>query len=124
LRTVHGAGGTRAATQGGWEGYRGQPYRDGVYRDGPQRIPGRVQCAYYDLGGEGITYHDVDAMNHGSGHLNPADGTYWNPFRMDEGVDISYTKFHDQIDNSPMIESYRPTISCTSVGPSQMNASI
>lgn len=24
-----------------------------------------------------------------------------NQFRMDEGVDISYTKFHDQIDNSP-----------------------
>jgi hypothetical protein len=29
------------------------------------------------------------------------DGTYLNQFRMDEGVDISYTKFHDQIDNSP-----------------------
>jgi hypothetical protein len=25
---------------------------------------------------------------------------YLNQFRMDEGVDISYTKFHDQIDNS------------------------
>jgi len=24
-----------------------------------------------------------------------------NQFRMDEGVDISYTKFHDQIDNNP-----------------------
>jgi hypothetical protein len=24
-----------------------------------------------------------------------------NQFRMDEGVDVSYTKFHDQIDNNP-----------------------
>jgi hypothetical protein len=88
-------------TQAGPKDYRGQPFRDSVYQDGPQKIPGRVQCAYYDLGGEGVAYHDIDAVNHGSGNLNPADGTYWNQFRMDEGVDISYTKFHDQIDNSP-----------------------
>jgi hypothetical protein len=81
--------------------YRGIPYRDARYPGGPQKIPGRVECAYYDRGGEGITYHDFDAKNNGSGALNPADGTYLNQFRMDEGVDISYTKFHDQIDNSP-----------------------
>jgi len=60
-----------------------------------------VQCAYYDLGGEGIAYHDTDARNNGSGGLNPADGTYLNEFRMNEAVDTSYTKFHDQIDDSP-----------------------
>ena len=81
--------------------YKGVPYRDTRYQSGTQKIPGRVQCAYYDLGGEGIAYHDADAKNNGSGSLNPADGTYLNQFRMDEGVDISYTKFHDQIDNSP-----------------------
>lgn len=81
--------------------YKGTPYHDVRYHDGPQKIPGRVECAYYDLGGEGVAYHDVDAKNNGSGALNPADGTYLNQFRMDEGVDISYTKFHDQIDNSP-----------------------
>jgi len=32
---------------------------------------------------------------------NPADGSYLNDFRVHEGVDISYTKFHDAIDNSP-----------------------
>jgi hypothetical protein len=68
---------------------------------GPQKIPGKVECAYYDRGGEGVAYHDTDAKNNGSGVLNPADGTYLNQFRMDEGVDISYTKFHDEIDNSP-----------------------
>jgi hypothetical protein len=81
--------------------YTGAPYRDGVYTGGAQKIPGRVECAYYDSGGEGVAYHDSDAKNNGSGGLNPADGSYLNQFRMDEGVDTSYTKFHDTIDNSP-----------------------
>ena len=82
-------------------GYKGLPYHDSRYNGGAQKIPGRVDCAYYDLGGEGVAYHDTDAKNNGSGALNPADGTYLNQFRMDEGVDTSYTKFHDQIDNNP-----------------------
>ena len=81
--------------------YKGTPYQDARYQGGAQKIPGRVQCAYYDRGGEGVAYHDSDAKNNGSGALNPADGTYLNQFRMKEGVDTSYTKFHDQIDNSP-----------------------
>ena len=68
---------------------------------GAQKIPGQVQCAYYDRGGPGVAYHDTDSKNNGSGGLNPADGTYLNQFRMDEGVDISYTKFHDHIDDNP-----------------------
>jgi hypothetical protein len=83
------------------ETYKGTPYQDSRYQGGAQKIPGRVECAYYDRGGEGVAYHDADAKNNGSGGLNPADGTYLNQFRMDEGVDTSYTKFHDQIDNSP-----------------------
>jgi hypothetical protein len=81
--------------------YRGTPFHDSVYSGGAQKIPGRVQCAYYDFGGEGIAFHDTDAINSGSGKLNPADGTYLNEFRKDEAVDISYTKFHDAIDNNP-----------------------
>ena len=81
--------------------YKGSPYHDSRYPGGAQGIPGRVKCAYYDLGGEGVAYHDTDAKNNGSGALNPADGSYLNQFRMDEGVDTSYTKFHDEIDNNP-----------------------
>ena len=81
--------------------YTGTPYQDARHHPGAQTIPGRVECSYYDLGGEGVAYHDADAKNNGSGILNPADGTYLNQFRMNEGVDISYSKFHDQIDNSP-----------------------
>jgi hypothetical protein len=81
--------------------YKGTPYQDARHQGRAQKIPGRVECSLYDRGGEGVAYHDVDAKNNGSGSLNPADGTYLNQFRMDEGVDISYTKFHDQIDDSP-----------------------
>ena len=89
--------------------YKGVPFHDSHYPDsnywgGAQKIPGRVFCAYYDLGGEGVAYHDTDAKNHGSGELNPADGTYLNEFRMHEGVDTSFTKFDrkpDAMDDSP-----------------------
>jgi hypothetical protein len=81
--------------------YKGTPYADARYKGGAQMIPGRVQCAYYDLGGPGVAYYDTTDKNLGSGGLNPADGTYLNQFRMDESVDTSYTKFHDEIDNNP-----------------------
>jgi hypothetical protein len=83
--------------------YKGTPYRDGNYQGGAQKIPGKVLCAYYDLGGEGVAYHDSDAVNNGSGKLNPSNGTYLNEFRKNEGVDISYTKFGRDpvIDDNP-----------------------
>lgn len=62
-------------------------------------IPGKVECEHYRIGGEGHAYHDTDSINHGSGKLNPADGTFLNEFRRDEGVDISYTK-EKNIDNT------------------------
>src|SRR6201746_447576 len=65
-----------------------------------QQIPGKIECEYYDEGGEAVAYHDSDSINNGSGKLNPANGTFLNEFRMKEGVDISYTKSHD-IDNNP-----------------------
>ena len=82
--------------------YKGKPYADALYKGGAQIIPGRLQCEYYDLGGEGISYHDSDSINSGSGQLNPADGSYLHEFRMKEAVDISYTKFREPaIDNNP-----------------------
>jgi hypothetical protein len=100
LVTFHTLAANSAPKKNFLKTYKGTPYRDSRYDGGPQKIPGMVQCAYYDRGGEGIAYHDSDAKNNGSGALNPADGTYLNEFRMNESVDISYTKFHDEIDNS------------------------
>ena len=81
--------------------YQGTPYHDEQYPGGTQQIPGKIMCAYYDMGGEGVAYHDSDAVNHGSGELNPIDGSYLHSFRVDEGVDTSYVKYKDTIDNSP-----------------------
>jgi Carbohydrate binding module (family 6). len=80
--------------------YEGKPYKDTVHKSGVQSIPGKIYCAYYDLGGEGIAYHDSTSKNHGSGELNPVDGSYLHSFRIEEGVDVSYTKSKEDTDNS------------------------
>src|SRR4051812_16415900 len=75
-------------------------FRDAAWENKPQEIPGKIECEFYNTGGEGVAYHDKDSVNNGSGKLNPADGGFLNEFRMKEGVDISYTKSKD-IDISP-----------------------
>ena len=82
--------------------YKGKPFHDSVYVSGAQIIPGRVELAYYDLGGEGVGYHDTSPENEGSklNHEVHDYGSHWRPgitayiafFRENEGVDISYTK--------------------------------
>ncbi len=80
------------------KGYKGKPFSDEFHRSGAQVIPGKVQCALYDLGGEGIAYHDGDSINNGSGPYNHQPGhcepgaEYVAYFRINEGVDLSYTK--------------------------------
>jgi len=90
-------------------GYRGKPFRDQFHKSGPQVIPGTLQCALYDLGGEGVAYHDADEVNQGARlnhtefmrggrngvltkHCRPGVPDYTCYFRESEGVDISYTK--------------------------------
>jgi Carbohydrate binding module (family 6) len=73
--------------------YQGEPWKK-------QFIPGKIECEFYDKGGESVAYHDTDSINHGSGHLNPANGNTLNEFRMNDGVDISFTK-SGGIDNNP-----------------------
>ncbi len=75
--------------------YKGKPWNNQ-----PQQIQGKIQCEWYDLGGEGVAFHDADSINSGSGRLNPANGIFLNEFRINEAVDISYTKSRD-IDNNP-----------------------
>jgi hypothetical protein len=105
--------GTKAAPQPGAP-YAGVPFHDTVYHGGPQVIPGKLQNEYYDTldvsdaqkaagAGEGITYHDTDNKNSGSGGLN-GKGSYNKEFRISESPDISYTKFNNPgnlIDDSP-----------------------
>jgi hypothetical protein len=82
--------------------YKGKPFEDSFYKKGAQVIPGKVELGYYDLGGEGVAYHDFDSINQASGKLNyeqncPTSGNlkpgdYICHFREKEGVDVSYTK--------------------------------
>jgi hypothetical protein len=84
------------------EAYKGTPLNNDIYKGGAQAIPGKLQCENYDFGGEGVSFHDTDSINSGSGRLNKADGSYLHEFRINEAVDISYTKFQDPpIDNTP-----------------------
>jgi hypothetical protein len=62
-------------------------------------IPGRLECAFYDLGGEGVAYHDTTPINILSAVLNqqaihqrPHATPYHWSFRRDDGVDVSYVK--------------------------------
>jgi hypothetical protein len=95
--------------------YAGVPFHDSVYHGGPQKIPGRLQNEYYDtvevpddrkaIAEEGVTYHDTDDKNSGSGAgaLN-GTGSYLKEFRMFESVDTSYVKFNNPdiaVDDSP-----------------------
>jgi len=82
-------------------GYTGRPFADTRYTGGAQQIPGTVMCAYYDLGGQGVAFNYAHQKNPGSGGLNPLNGDYYNEFRHDEPVGISYTKYGIGADNSP-----------------------
>lgn len=114
---VAAAGAPGSEQPGFLSSYKGTAYEDSRYHDGAQKIPGKVDCAYYDRGGEGVAYHDSDAKNNGSGALNPANGSYLNEFRMGEGVDTSYTKFKldPPIDDNPY-EKVQPPANLLYVG--------
>src|SRR5947207_14464365 len=53
------------------------PLAAGAQPSGPTALPGLVEAENFDVGGEGVGYHDGDATNNG--------GAY----RTTEGVDIS-----------------------------------
>jgi len=52
------------------------PGERGLFLGEPLEIPGTIEAEHFDLGGEGIAYHDMDDLN--------ITGTY----RPEEGVDI------------------------------------
>lgn len=75
------------------------PFEDVYHRSGPPSIPGIVYAALYDLGGEGVAYHDTTPLNEGSNGLNRdpdherAHGSHyiWH-FRAKDGADVSFVK--------------------------------
>ncbi len=90
--------------------YQGKPFTDDFHKSGPPIIPGIVQCALYDLGGEGVAYHDTDPVNNGSGKLNLEPkhqrahaGEYLWHFRKDEGVDLSFVKDFADLNHTNLV---------------------
>ncbi len=74
-------------------GYAGQPYA--------RVIPGIIECEQYDLGGEGVAYHDIEATNEGTGCCD-------NALRPNEGPDINMIKDHDHtVDGSEPLHGAR-----------------
>jgi hypothetical protein len=64
-----------------------------------QKLPGKVECAFFDEGGEGVAYYDLERVNTLSAVLNqnpihkrPIFNPYLWSFGADEGVDTSFTK--------------------------------
>lgn len=101
--------------------YKGMPFVDVAHTAGPQVIPGKLECAFYDLGGEGVAFHDFEAENRGSGGLNvnprhqrPHATPYEWEFRKDEAVDVSYTK--DFADFNHLNNYYIPEVNQFYIG--------
>ena len=93
--------------------YRGKPFADAFHKAGTPNIPGLVQCALYDLGGEGVAYHDTDSLNNGSGKLNLEPGhqrahasAYLWQFRKDEGVDLSFVKDWADLNHTNLVSPH------------------
>lgn len=93
--------------------YRGKPFADTFHKTGTPNLPGIIQCALYDLGGEGVAYHDTDALNNGSGKLNldpkhqrAHAGDYIWHFRNDEGVDLSYVKDWADLNHTNLVSPH------------------
>ena len=106
--------------------YKGRPFVDAIHTAAPQVIPGKVECALYDLGGEGVAYHDFEAENRGNGGLNlnpqhqrPHATPYEWEFRKEEGVDVSYTK--DFADYNHTNNYYLPEVNQFYIGWTENN---
>lgn len=81
--------------------YKGKPFHDDSVKTYPIHIPGKLQCEYFDYGGEGVAYGGTKAKVNGrnvGADFNAAMGCneggtpYLCSFRDTEAVAISYTK--------------------------------
>lgn len=65
-----------AGQAGNWDYFEfvlDNPTGEAPYKGVAQTIPGRVEFEYYDLGGEGIAYHEVDDQKYGDATWRPED---------------------------------------------------
>lgn len=75
--------------------YTGKPWNGTV-----AQIPGIVEMELYDVGGEGVAFHDTDTQNRGNGLANANMTSPEAMFRRAEPVDLSFTM--SNTDRNPM----------------------
>jgi hypothetical protein len=61
----------------------------GAYNGEPAQLPGKVSAANYDVGGEGVAYHDADFQTNDGGQYRPTEGV--DIESGSEGYDVGWT---------------------------------
>ena len=72
--------------------YQGKPFTDAIHKSGPPNIPGILQCALYDRGGEGVAYHHWNLAEIGTIQF-PAAGLQLLTFHYGKGNNFAYFEF-------------------------------
>jgi len=75
--------------------YAGKPWNGTVLP-----IPGIIEAEFFDVGGEGVAFHDTDVVNHGNGMQDVSMNTPQAMFRRAEAVDVSFMRAN--VDKNPM----------------------
>ncbi len=94
-------------------GYKGRPWNNT-----PQAVPGMIPASFYDVGGEGIAYHDADPGNNGANQARTTDATLPEAtFRADEAVDMRTTRAGmDRYDSGADIQARQLYVGWTQSG--------
>ena len=94
------------------------PSGEGCFNNSCASLPGTVQAANYDMGGEGTAYHDTGSINQ-DGAYRPAEGVDLEPSTDSGGFDVGWTaagewlKYTVNVANST---AYTPTVRVASNG--------
>lgn len=92
-------------------GYTGMPWQGAA-----QKIPGKIEFELYDVGVEGVAFHDTTPINDGNGAFNLNIDTEIAKFRRDEPVDISFTKTCCDRDDGVQSELDKSYVGWTATG--------
>lgn len=72
------------------------PWQRSGFHGGPLPIPGTIEAEDFDVGGEGLTYHDADPVNTG-GAYRPGDGVDIEA-RLDGGFHVGWVEIGEWLE--------------------------
>jgi hypothetical protein len=92
--------------------YKGIPFTGNPLKGKPQHIPGTIVSVYFDVGGEGVAFHEQDNVAEGSESRMRFDST-GKELKEDYAVDVQ--QFHQpQYPDHDMISPQKPSDPCIS----------